>query len=124
MILTETQSMIRDTVREMARAKISPNTQRWETDRAYPSELFATLGESGLLGMTAPAEYGGAEADYVSYTLAIEELAYADGGLSTIVSIQNALVIAALLSEGDDAQRNRFLPSLCSGEMIGAFALT
>jgi alkylation response protein AidB-like acyl-CoA dehydrogenase len=116
--------MARDAVREMARTTISPNAQRWEADRAYPSELFAVLGEAGLLGMTAPGAYGGAEADYLSYTLALEELAYADGGLSTIVSIQNALVIGALLGEGNDGQKDRFLPSLCSGKMIGAFALT
>ncbi|HOY79940.1 MAG TPA: acyl-CoA dehydrogenase family protein [Hyphomonadaceae bacterium] len=124
MILTEAQNMVSSAVREMARVTISPNAGRWEAERAYPPELFPALGKLGLFGMTAPAAYGGAEADYVSYTLALEELAYADGGLSTIVSIQNALVIAALLREGNDSQKNRFLPPLCSGEMIGAFALT
>src|SRR6201989_1498007 len=78
----------------------------------------------GLLGMTAPEAYGGAGADYVSYALALIELAAADGALSTIVSIQNSLIVASLLKDGSDAQRNRFLPDLISGRMIGAFALT
>ncbi|MDB5421523.1 MAG: acyl-CoA dehydrogenase [Brevundimonas sp.] len=124
MILSETQTMIRDAVRAMARDRIRPNAQAWEAAGAYPDGLFAELAELGLMGMTAPAEYGGAEADYVSYALALMELAAADGGLSTVVSVHNAPVVAALLRNGSDTQKARFLPSLCAGEIIGAFALT
>lgn len=124
MILSETQTMIRDTVRAMARDRIAPNARAWEQAGAYPEALFGELAELGLMGMTAPAEYGGAEADYVSYALALMELAAADGGLSTVVSVHNAPVVAALLRNGSEGQKGRFLPRLCAGEIIGAFALT
>lgn len=124
MILTDIQTMIRESVREMAAERIAPNVQAWEEAGAYPREIFAELAAMGLMGMTTPEAYGGAGADYVSYALALQELAYADGGLSTVVSVHNAPVIAAILKEGDEAQKQRFLPSLCAGEIIGAFALT
>jgi alkylation response protein AidB-like acyl-CoA dehydrogenase len=124
MILTETQSLVRDAVRTMARERIAPNAAAWEAAGAYPEDLFRELAELGLMGMTAPGEYGGAEADYVSYALALMELAAADGGLSTVVSVHNAPVVAALLRDGSTDQKARFLPRLCAGEIIGAFALT
>jgi alkylation response protein AidB-like acyl-CoA dehydrogenase len=123
-ILSETQTMIRDAVRQMARERIAPNAQAWEQAGAYPDELFGELAGMGLLGMTTPETYGGAAADYVSYALALQELAYADGGLSTVVSVHNAPVIAAILNQADGAQKQRFLPDLCAGRYIGAFALT
>jgi alkylation response protein AidB-like acyl-CoA dehydrogenase len=76
------------------------------------------------MGMTAPEEHGGAGADYVSYALALIEIAAADGALSTILSIQNSLIVSAILKDGSPQQQHRFLPKLIGGEMIGAFALT
>jgi alkylation response protein AidB-like acyl-CoA dehydrogenase len=124
MILSESQEMIRDAVRRFAREEIAPHAKEWEDAAAYPPDLFPRLAEIGLMGMTAPAAHGGAEADYVSYALAIMEIAAADGGLSTIVSVQNSLVIGAIRDEGTDAQKARFLPGLAAGTTIGAFALT
>jgi alkylation response protein AidB-like acyl-CoA dehydrogenase len=74
--------------------------------------------------LIAPAAHGGADADYVSYALSLIELAAADGALSTIVSIQNSILISGLLKDGTAEQKRRFLPALISGRMIGAFALT
>jgi len=124
MVLNELQVAIRDTVRGWAQAKVRPHAQEWEAVGAYPRHVFAEMAELGLFGMTAPAQWGGAEADYVSYALALMELAAADGGLSTIVSVHNAPVVAAMLGHGSDEQKRRFLPGLCSGALIGAFALT
>lgn len=124
MLLTETQILVRDAVRAMARERIAPHAAAWETAGCYPDGLFAELAELGLMGMTAPADYGGAEADYISYALALMELAAADGGLSTVVSVHNAPVVAAVLKDGTETQKARFLPSLCAGDIIGAFALT
>jgi alkylation response protein AidB-like acyl-CoA dehydrogenase len=76
------------------------------------------------MGMTAPEEQGGAGADYVSYALALMEIAAADGALSTILSIQNSLIVSALLKDGSLEQQRRYLPDLISGQMLGAFALT
>jgi len=124
MLLTETQRMIRDTVRDFAQREIAPRALAFEAAGGYPPEILSGLAELGLMGMTAPADYGGAEADQVSYALALMELAAGDGGLSTLVSVHNTLVISALLAEGTGAQKARFLPALCRGEIIGAFALT
>ncbi|HEY4029292.1 MAG TPA: acyl-CoA dehydrogenase family protein [Caulobacteraceae bacterium] len=124
MVLNELQVEIQGAVRRWAQAKVRPHAHEWETAAAYPPEVFQGLAELGLFGMTAPAEWGGTEADYVSYALALMELAAADGGLSTIVSVHNAPVVAAVLGRGSDDQKRRFLPALCSGDRIGAFALT
>lgn len=88
MILNETQVAIRDGVRAFAQDQIRPNSARYEREGKYPDNLFEKLGSLGLFGLIAPAAYGGADADYVSYALSLIELAAADGALSTIVSIQ------------------------------------
>jgi len=124
MLLTDIQTEIRDTVRAWATERVAGNARAWESAGRYPEALFAELGGLGLMGMTAPSAYGGAEADYVSYALALMELAAADGGLSTIVSVHNAPVVAAIVRHATGAQKAEFLPRLCSGAQIGAFALT
>ncbi len=124
MVLNETQLAIRDSVRAFAQDRIRPNSAHFERDCGYPDGLFEELGSMGLFGLIAPAAYGGSEADYVSYALSLIELAAADGALSTIVSIQNSILISGLLKDGTPEQKQRFLPELISGRMIGAFALT
>ncbi len=124
MLLTETQTMIRDSVRRLVAERITPEARRWEAAGAYPEGLWTELAELGLMGMTVPEELGGAGADYVSYALALIELAVGDGGLSTVVSVHNAPVLAALMKDGTEAQKQRFMPGLCAGKGIGAFALT
>lgn len=124
MLLNDVQTAIRDAVRDWTQDRVMPHVQAWEREAAYPPAIFAELAELGLMGMIAPAEYGGAQADYVSYALALMELAAGDGGLSTAVSVHNAPVIAALLQQGSPEQKQRFLPELCAGRIIGAFGLT
>jgi len=124
MQLSETQSAIRDVVRAFARERIAPASRQFEAAGGYPRELFEELAALGLMGMTAPEELGGAGADVVSYALALMEIAAADGALSTIISIQNSLIVSGLIRDGSPAQRERFLPGLLAGRAIGAFALT
>lgn len=124
MVLDDTQTAIQDSIRDFAQNEIRPNSFAYEAAKGYPPALFIRLAEMGLMGMTAPEEVGGAGADYVSYALALIELGAADGALSTIVSIQNSLLINGILTYGTEAQKARFLPELTSGRMIGAFALT
>ncbi len=124
MLLTETQAAVRDTVRAFAQERIQPKSRAFEAACGYPPGLFEELAELGLMGMTVPEAFGGAALDYVSYALALIELAAADGALSTIVSIQNSIFDSGILAHGSEAQKARFLPELTSGRMIGAFALT
>lgn len=124
MLLTDDQVAIRDAVRNFAQERIRPNSSGYEAAGGYPPELFRELGQLGLMGMTASSDRGGAGSDYVSYALALIEIAAADGALSTIVSIQNSIMVTGLLKDGSTAQQDRWLPKLISGEAIGAFALT
>ncbi|WP_176594550.1 acyl-CoA dehydrogenase family protein [Sphingobium sp. EM0848] len=123
-MLTETQIAIRDMVRDFAQSEIRPRSGAFEAEGGYPADLFEQIAGLGLMGMTAPEAVGGAGADYVSYALALMEIAAADGALSTILSIQNSLIVSGLLKDGTAEQQARFLPDLLSGRAIGAFALT
>lgn len=124
MVLNDTQKMVRDTARAFALEQVLPFTREWERAAAFPPDMLGAMGELGFLGMTVPEALGGAGLDYVSYALALMEIAAADGGLSTLMSVQNAPVCAILHGEANPAQQARFLPALASGRMIGAFALT
>ena len=124
MILSETQQAVQEAIRAFAQEEVRPRSAAFEAAGGYPAELFTQMGELGLMGVTTPEELGGAGLDMVSYALALIEIAAADGALSTIMSVQNSLVISGLLREGSDAQKARFLPELIAGRSIGAFALT
>lgn len=124
MILTNEQEMIRDMVRDFAQGELRPKAAQFEADQSYPASLFEQLGSLGLMGMTAPETYGGAGSNFVSYVLALTELAAGDGALSTIVSIQNSIMVGGVLKDGTEAQKARWLGPLIRGEVIGAFALT
>ena len=124
MILTEEQRMVRDMARAFAREQIQPNAAAWEKDGIIPEATLREMGALGLMGMTVPAEWDGAETDYVSYALALMEIAGGDGGLSTLMSVNNAPMCAAVLANGTDAQKEKFLKPMARGEIIGAFCLT
>lgn len=124
MVLNQIQISVRDAVRGFCRERITPNSRDFERAGAYPIDLFEEMAGLGLMGMTAPKGFGGAAMDYVSYALALMELAAGDGAISTIISIQNGLIVSGLLKDGTKEQQDRFLPDLVAGRMIGAFALT
>jgi alkylation response protein AidB-like acyl-CoA dehydrogenase len=124
MFLNDIQTSVQDAVRTYAQKELAPRSAQFEANKGYPEAVFSNLAELGLMGMTAPAEYGGAGLDNVSYALALMELAEADGALSTIVSIQNSIIIGGILKDGTEEQKQKLLPELTSGAAIGAFALT
>lgn len=124
MILSETQSAVREMVREFAQDRLLPNAAAHEAAGGYPASLWQELAGLGLMGMTAPESVGGAGLDTVSYALALIEIAAGDGALSTILSIHNSLIVSGLLRLGTPAQQARFLPDLIGGSATGAFALT
>jgi len=124
MILTQEQEMVRDSVRDFARERLAPFAAEWDRNHAFPREAVREMAQLGLLGMLVPEEWGGSGADFVSFALAIEEIAAGDGACSTILSVNNSLVCGILLKYGSDHQKQRFLRPLARGELLGAFALT
>jgi alkylation response protein AidB-like acyl-CoA dehydrogenase len=123
-ILTESQELVRQTARDFARERIAPQSRAWEAAGAIPEDVLREMGQLGFLGMTVPESLGGAGLDYVSYALALVEIAAGDGALSTLMSVNNAPVCAILVASGSPAQQERYLKPLAAGAMIGAFALT
>jgi len=123
-MLTEDQIMIRDTARQFALERLRPTAGQWDQAEETPRDLLKEMGALGFMGMTIPEEWGGAAADNVSYVLAMQEIAGGDGGLSTVMSVNNSPVAAALLSYGSTDQKERFLKPLAQGEINAAFSLT
>ncbi|MSP77200.1 MAG: acyl-CoA dehydrogenase [Rhodospirillaceae bacterium] len=124
MILSEEQILIRDTARSFAQEQVAPHARAWEAAGEIPRTLLSEMGKLGFMGMTVPVEWGGAGADMVSYVLALEEIAAADGGLSTVMSVNNSPDCAALLAYGSPEQKEQWLKPLARGEVLGAFCLT
>jgi butyryl-CoA dehydrogenase len=124
MIFTEEQILIRDTARAFAQDKVAPHVRAWEAAGEIPRALLGEMGRLGFMGMCVPAEWGGAGADMVSYVLALEEIAAADGGLSTVMSVNNSPDCAALLAYCSLEQKERWLKPMAKGEVLGAFCLT
>jgi alkylation response protein AidB-like acyl-CoA dehydrogenase len=122
--LTDQQRIIRDQVRQFAMRELAPNAAQWDQDAALPEVVVAKLGEMGLLGMMIDAEYGGSFSDYVSFSLAVEEVAGASGSVSVLVQVHNAVGCRPIAVFGTDAQKRQWLPELASGKRIGAFCLT
>lgn len=122
--LSEDHQQIRDLARDFARNEISPGAAERDQTHAFPAELVAQLSEMGFMGMFIPDEYGGAGLDVLSYVIALEEICYADAGVGVIMSVQNSLASWPILSYGTEAQKQRYLPQLATGEKIGCYALT
>lgn len=122
--LSSDQRLIVQTVREFCQAKIAPLSAEYDRSGEYPREQLRGLAELGLLGATVPEAWGGAGLDSVTYALCLEEIAAADASVAVIVSVQNGLPEQMLLGYGTDAQRERYLRPLATGEALGAFCLT
>lgn len=124
MILTETQTEIRDAVRTFAAARLAPGAAARDREHRFPREELTEMGALGFLGMLVPEALGGVATDLVSYALALEEIAAADGACSTIVAVHSSVGCMPIVKFGTEDQKQRFLPKLASGEWIGGFALT
>ncbi|MCP4993180.1 MAG: acyl-CoA dehydrogenase [Gammaproteobacteria bacterium] len=124
MILTEEQTMIRDMAREFARERLAPGASERDRNGTFPADLLAEMGELGLYGMTTPEAWGGSETGYLSFALAIEEIAAGDGACSTILSVNNSVVCGPLLKYGSNELKARYLRPVAAGEMLGCFCLT
>jgi glutaryl-CoA dehydrogenase len=122
--LEEDERMIRDAARAYCDEKLAPRvTAAFEQEETDP-EIFAEMGEMGLLGTTIPEEYGGIGAGYVTYGLVAREVERVDSGYRSMMSVQSSLVMYPIYAYGSDEQRKKYLPKLASGEWIGCFGLT
>ncbi len=123
-LYTDEQKLIRDTVREYAKANISPIIEEYAQRAEYPRHLVPGLAEVGAFGPYIPVEYGGAGLDQITYGLIMQELERVDSGIRSAASVQSSLVMYPIWKYGSEEQKMKFLPKLAKGEMIGCFGLT
>ncbi|NML85879.1 acyl-CoA dehydrogenase family protein [Polaromonas sp.] len=124
MILNNDQEQVRDAVRAFAQAELWPHAARWDKEHYFPKEAHQGLAALGAYGICVPEEFGGANLDYVTLALVLEEIAAGDGGTSTAISVTNCPVNAILMRYGNPAQKKKWLIPLAQGDMLGAFCLT
>lgn len=122
--LTQEQESLRKEVRAFAAKEVAPHVSEWDEGSIFPAAVVKKLGAMGLMGVIFPEELGGAGMGYVEYVLAIEELSRVDGSVGIIVASHNSLCTNHIMLGGDEAQRQRFIPKLASGEWLGAWGLT
>ncbi len=122
--LNETQEKIRDLVHRFTEEEIIPTARENDAQERFPQETISKMAELGLLGGTIPEEYGGAGLDWISDALIFEEIGRGCSSVRTTVSVQVSLVEQVIFTWGSEAQRQRYLPRLCRGEILGCFALT
>jgi alkylation response protein AidB-like acyl-CoA dehydrogenase len=122
--LSEHHRLLRQSVRDFARAEIAPHAQTWDKEERFPTELVPKLAQMGLLGIRIPEEYGGSGMDMVSYAISVEEIARVDGSIALTVASHNGLGTGHLLAFGSEAQKRKYLPKAASGEWLAAWALT
>ena len=122
--LTDEQRLLRETVRDFARREVAPVAEELDRTKAFPYEIVAKLGELGLMGIPFPAEYGGGDADTLSYALAVEELARVDSSVCITLAAHTSLGTMPIYLWGTDEQKSEWLPELCAGRRLAAFGLT
>ncbi|HAO22882.1 MAG TPA: acyl-CoA dehydrogenase [Desulfobacteraceae bacterium] len=122
--LTKEQEMIRKEVRKFAESEIAPVAQELDEKEQFSVELTKKMGEIGLFGMFVSEEYGGQGLDYISYIIAVEELARVDGSQAATVAADNSLGIGPLYYFGTEEQKKKYLPKLCEGKALWGFGLT
>jgi len=123
LILNEEQLMMRNMVRDFAKTEIEPFIDRMEQGE-FPREILKKMGDLGLMGITAPEEYGGSGMDFLSYIIAIHELSKVSAVVGVILSVHTSVGTNPIIYFGNEEQKKRYIPKLASGEYLGAFCLT
>jgi butyryl-CoA dehydrogenase len=121
---TEEQAMIRATVRDFAEKEAAPVAKENDRNEHFPADLIKKMGEMGFLGLNLPSEYEGGGADYMAYCIMLEELARVDYSIALTASAHISLVCKTILNWGTEAQKQKYLPHLATGEMLGCLATT
>ncbi|WP_194776966.1 acyl-CoA dehydrogenase family protein [Pararhodonellum marinum] len=123
-LLSEEHKLVRGAIRDFVKKEISPSIEQWAQDAHFPYEIVRKFGEVGAFGPQIPETYGGGGLDYISYGLIMQEIERGDSGMRSTASVQGSLVMYPIYKFGSEEQRNKFLPKLASGEMLGCFGLT
>ncbi|MDO9554911.1 MULTISPECIES: acyl-CoA dehydrogenase family protein [Rhodonellum] len=123
-LLTEEHLLIRSSIRDFVKREISPYIEDWAQKAHFPYEIVKKFGEVGAFGPQIPSAYGGGGLDYISYGLIMQEVERGDSGMRSTASVQGSLVMYPIYKFGSEAQREKYLPKLASGEMLGCFGLT
>src|SRR5881275_2434757 len=122
--LTDEQRLIRETARNFTNNEIVERARENDRNEHFDLELVKKIADQGYLGAIVLREYGGADLDYLTYGLIVEQVGRGDSAMRTVVSVQTSLVCSAILRWGTEAQKHEYLPKLCSGEWLGCFGLT
>jgi len=122
--LSEEHQMIRDAARDFAQTELLPGVIERDENQSFPNEQIKKMGDLGFLGMMVSPKYGGGGMDTISYILAMEELSKVDASASVVMSVNNSLVCWGIEKYGTEEQKQKYLPRLTSGEIIGAFCLS
>lgn len=122
--LDEAQKKLQESARDFADREIIPVARENDINERFPDDILQKMAPLGFLGALVPQEYGGADLDYISQAIILEEVGRGCSSLRTILSVQLSLVEYSLLKWGTDEQKDKYLPGLCSGRLLGAFALT
>lgn len=122
--LSDEERLIRDAARDYCQDRLMPRIKMANRNEVFDREIMNELGELGLLGATIPEEYGCAGVNYVSYGLVAREVERVDSGYRSAMSVQSSLVMHPIYAYGSEAQRQKYLPGLASGELVGCFGLT
>ena len=123
-LLTEEHKLVRDAAREWVKRDVSPIIEDAAQKAEFPKSIIGGLAEIGAFGPYIPVEYGGAGLDQISYGLIMQEIERGDSGVRSTASVQSSLVMYPIWKYGNEAQRQKYLPKLASGEWIGSFGLT
>jgi glutaryl-CoA dehydrogenase len=123
-LMSEENLMVRDAVRTYVKTEISPIIEEYAQKAEFPTQIIKQLGDLGCFGPTVPTEYGGGGLDYISYGLMMQELERGDSGVRSTASVQGSLVMFPIYAYGNEAQKQKYLPKLASGEWLGCFGLT
>ena len=123
-LISEEEALIKSTAHEYAQAKLLPRVEEAFLEEKTDKKIFKEMGELGFLGITIPEKYGCAGASYVSYGLVAKEVERVDSGYRSMMSVQSSLVMHPIYSYGSEEQRQKYLPGLASGDLIGCFGLT
>ncbi len=122
--LTEDQLAVRDVARGFAEKKLKPRAEEFDAESKMDTGLIKEMGELGLLGIALPEEHGGGGMDTVSYMITVEELSRGCPSHAAVLALHNSLYGDPIVRFGTDEQKKKYLPGVCSGDLIGAFALS